>query len=134
MPIKAIDDIDDATCELVLSTEDLLHLRFEENEVGIYANGDKVGYLSFRCYEVPLSPYEDRTICRLTHAFLEGHDGRYRRHGVATQAVRFYLVCTGYYLELPENDGIRKDDGSHLVNDGPGFVASLRDKQARGEL
>jgi hypothetical protein len=134
MPITDVRDIDDETRRLTLSTEDVVELRVEDDGVCICANGTEIDRLSFRCYETPISPHEDRTICRLTHAFIEGEGGRYQGHGVGTHAVKFYLDCTGYDLELPENDGIQKDDGSHLVGSGPGFVASLKRKQARGEL
>jgi hypothetical protein len=134
MPIVHIEDIDDEIRRLDLSTGDSVELRCEDESVGVYAGDDEVGRLSFRLIEEPISPYEEATICRLTHAFIEGGGGKYQKHGIGTEAVRFYLECTGHTLELPENDGLQKDDGSHLVNLGPVFVASLRKKMDRGEL
>lgn len=134
MAIIEIDDSEDEKLRLTLSGGDEVDLFFEGDSVTVHANGSKVGEISFRCYEQPVSPYEDQTIARLTHAFIEGEAGRYKGHGIGTEAIRFFLQCTGYTLELPENDGIRKADGSHLVGDGPGFVESLRKKVLSNRL
>jgi hypothetical protein len=134
MPIAKAEDVNDEVRRLVLTTGETLELRFDEESVGVFAGDDEVGRITFRLIEEPKSPFEDVTMCRLTHAFIEGGEGRYQGHGVGTEAVRFYIERTGYELELPENDGIQKDDGSHLVNAGPAFVASLRRKLERGEM
>jgi hypothetical protein len=59
---------------------------------------------------------------------LDGHIGLYKRHGIGTTAVRFFLSCTDDALELLEDDGIMKSDGSHLVEDGTAFIQHLQDK------
>jgi hypothetical protein len=134
MAIQRIDNVSPEVRRLVLTTGDVLELRYEEQSVSVFAGGEQVGSVEFRLYDTPSSPYEDMTVCRLTSAFIEGHGGKYQGQGVGTEAVRLYLECTGHDLELPENDGIQKSDGSHLVNAGPAFVASLRRKKERGEL
>lgn len=70
----------------------------------------------------------------MTTALIEGESGRFKRQGLGTEAVRFFICCTGYEIELPENDGIRKSDGNHLTSDGVAFVDSLRRKMDEGSL
>lgn len=133
----AIVDIDDSAYErllLTLTNGEQVELVLEDECVLVYFEGVKIGEFHFNCYEQPVSPHMDETIARLTHAFLEGENGRFKGQGIGTEAVRFFVQCTDYRLELPENDGIRKDDGSHLVGDGPGFVESLRKKLRAGLL
>ena len=60
----------------------------------------------------------------LTSMFLEGFDGAYKRRGIGTECLRRFSETNGRIVAR-ENDGIRRDDGSHLVNDGPGFVAKM---------
>ena len=134
MPIAHSVYVDNETRRLTLTSGATLDLRFEIGGVGIYVKNVEVGRLSFRHYETDGFGNETIDVCRLTHAFLEGGDGIYKRHGVGTEAVRFYLQSTDCQLELPENDGIRKEDGSHLVKDGPAFVASLIKKSENGDL
>ncbi|MUV15158.1 hypothetical protein [Noviluteimonas gilva] len=133
MAIVAIDDSDDEKLVLTLSNGDEIELVFEGDCVYAYAGGNEVGEFHFNCYDQPYQ-HSSETFARLTHAFLEGNNGRYMRQGVGTEAIRFFLRSTGYILELPEDDGIKKDDGSHLVQDGPAFVNSLRRKQGAGLL
>ena len=136
MPISDSNNIDDETRRLVLTTGEILDLKFEmENQsVRIYVRNEEVGCISLRHYEITDFGRATTEVCRLTHAFLEGSRGRYKRHGVGTEAVRFYIQATDCRLELPDDDGIKKDDGSYLVQDGPAFVASLKEKLKQGKL
>lgn len=72
------------------------------------------------------SPENTIEAARLTHAQIEGHGGKFKRQGLGTAAVRFFLDCTSLPLELPEDEGREQSDGSHLTEDGVRFVASLR--------
>jgi hypothetical protein len=125
---------DDECRQIELATGEILQLRFDADCVSIYYANEEIGRLTFMLHDEPVSPGEDQTVARLTHAFLEGAGGRYKRQGVGTEAVRFFLECTGYILELPKNDGVQKEDGSHLVGDRPAFVASLEVTRALDKL
>ena len=134
MAITRINDSADDQITLTLSNGDIVDLVFSEDRIIANAKGEAVGEFNFALYEIPYGTDGEETIARLTHAFLEGHNGRYKRHGIGTAAVRFFISSTGYTLDLPENDGLRKTDGSHLVDDGPAFVKSLREKLRDGKL
>lgn len=125
MPICSIEDIDDEIRRLTLDAGEIVELRFEEDSVAIYAEGNEVGRLGFRAYEVPVYDYEE-TCYHLTHAFIEGDGGKYKNQGIGTEAFRLFRECTGAKVTFSEHDGLQKDDGSHLTGDAPHFVASLK--------
>ena len=133
MAITSINEIDDETRQLVLDSGEIVELRFDEDSVAIFAQDEEVGRLSFRPYDVPVNQYEE-TCFHLTHAFIEGGGGKFKHQGIGTEAFRLFRECTGAEVTFSENDGIKRDDGSHLTGDAPGFVASLKAKMARGEI
>jgi len=91
-------------------------------------SGDKIGELIFRMWEDGNS-YITEQVYKLTHAFLEGKRGYYKRQGIATEAFKlFYNLHDDSRFELPEDDGQKHDDGSHMTSDGLAFVESLRRK------
>jgi hypothetical protein len=65
---------------------------------------------------------------KLTHAFLEGCDGRFKRVGIGESILRTARHLWGYPIVAEEDDGIRKSDGSHLTGDAPGFVRAMKRK------
>lgn len=133
MPIVDFDESDDEKLVLTLTDGEIVELELADDCVYVFSVGERIGEFHFNCYSLPSGPGEE-TVARLTHALLEGRNGRFQRQGIGTEAVRFFLQSTGFILELPENDGAKKDDGSHLVGDGPAFVESLRKKLNAGEL
>jgi hypothetical protein len=129
VPIQSTTDISDERRLLTLASGEVVEIRFEDDSVAVYAGGEEVGRLSFRQIEEP----ED-TYYHMTHAFIEGGGGAYKRQGIGTEAIRLFLECTGGPITFSDDDGIQRDDGSHLTGDAPGFVASIKAKLARGEL
>lgn len=133
MAIRSIKEINDETRQLVLDTGEIVELRFEDDSVAVFVRNVEIGRLSFRAYEAPAKYYEE-TYYHLTHAFIEGGGGKYKHQGIGTEAFKLFRECTGAEVTFSENDGIRKDDGSHLTGDAPRFVSSLKAKMARGEI
>ena len=134
MTITSKNDIDDETRQLVLDSGEIVELRFDEDSVAIFAQDEEVGRLSFRPYDVPVNKHQEETYFHLTYAFIEGRNGKFKRQGIGTEAFRLFRECTGAEVTFSENDGIMRDDGSHLTGDAPRFVASLIAKMARGEI
>lgn len=100
--------------------------------VKIYAlvNGEeeKIGELSFSESEVDCGIYTG-FVYKLTHAFLEGRGGAYKRNGIATKAFELFCEChPDAEIDLPVDDGMRHDDGSHMTSEGLAFINSLRRK------
>jgi hypothetical protein len=65
---------------------------------------------------------------KLTHAFLDGCDGNYKRLGIGESILRTVTKYSGYPIVAEGDDGIRKPDGSHLTGDAPGFVSAMKEK------
>lgn len=134
MPICSIDDLNDEERRLTLDSGEIVELRFEDDSVAIYAHQNEVGRLSFRAYEVPMFGDYEETCYQLTHAFIEGDEGKYKYQGIGTEAFRFFRECTGASVTFSEDDGLQKNDGSHLTGDAPRFVAKLKAMMSRGEI
>jgi len=133
MAIKSVIDIDDEKRQLVLDSGEIVELRFEGDSVAVYVNNSEVGRLSFRAYEVPANNHEE-TYYHMTHAFIEGDGGKYKYQGIGTEAFRLFRECTGAKVTFSENDGIQKEDGSHLTGDAPAFVEKLKRMIKYGEI
>lgn len=129
MPIRSIEEITDEHRRLTLTSGEVVEIRFQEDSVAVYAGSEEVGRLSFRQIEEP-----GETYYHLTHAFIEGRGGAYKRQGIGTEAIRLFRDCTGGPITFSEDDGIQREDGSHLTGDAPEFVNSLKKKLVRGEL
>ncbi len=88
----------------------------------------KVGELTHR--EVD----EDEPMVRLiTHIFLEGEGGRYQGAGVMKRAL-VELQAYGYRMLCRPDDGISRDDGSHLTQDAPRFFARMESRGLVGRF
>jgi len=53
----------------------------------------------------------------------------YKRQGIGRQAVEFFKELSGSSVVVSGDGGQRKDnDGSHLTQDAPAFVAQMREE------
>jgi hypothetical protein len=135
MPIKSRKILDNEEClELTLTDGRVVVLEYQDWGTRIMIRGDETepGEIGFKIREEECGPEEVR-VARLIRCFNESFGG----HGVGTEAVKWFLfqeVLEPSDLEFPEHDGIRRDNGEHLTGDAPGFVASLKRKQAEGGL
>ena len=130
MPIVKMEDLDGNRRRITLTTRDQVDLRLEEDAVGIYVDEMEVGRLWFHCgMESDSPPANCRLVARLTKALINGEARRFRRHGLGTEAVSFFLEYTGYALDLSGEDSSPGGDG--MINQ---FLASLRRRRASGEL
>ncbi|SDF26979.1 hypothetical protein [Dyella sp. 333MFSha] len=132
MAIVSEIDIDDEILELTLTTGERIELRLERESVRVVnSQEEEIGHFEFAGAE---GPGGDMT-WRLINMFLEGKGGAYKRQGIGSRAVRFFLWAnSGDDFEITENEGIRKDDGSHLTEDGPAFMKHLATLKADGKL
>ncbi len=55
-------------------------------------------------------------------------DSSYKRKGIGRESLKFFKEITGTQIVASENDGIRKDDGSHLTGDAPVFVSKMQEE------
>jgi hypothetical protein len=136
MSIKHIKKIDHERRQLILSSGEVVNLRFDEDLEAVYVHVEKnkVGELSFSPIEGAMEHYHAVPDYHLTHAFIEGGDGKYKHQGIGTEAFRLFRECTGAKVTFSEHDGIKKGDGSHLTGDAPKFVDKLKKLMNNGQI
>ncbi|MEL7213682.1 MAG: hypothetical protein AAGK92_13550 [Pseudomonadota bacterium] len=89
--------------------------------------GQQIGSIDFTLIEAPDAP--DGYYLKMTHAFLEGANGKYLHEGIGTECVRLMGKVTGFPITASDDDGAVHEDGSHLTGDAPGWVAKLRQRK-----
>ena len=60
----------------------------------------------------------------ITHLYIPG----YEHLGLGRAALEFFKEYTGEKLYAAPNDGFKRNDGSHLTGDAPGFVARMQEE------
>lgn len=135
MPISSREILDDERMKLTLTDGRVVVLVFQDTmeRVIVTENGEQCGEFEFAVRDDGARPGESFQVARLRRAYNE----RFPGHGVGTEAVKWFLFQQGVEpgaLELPDNDGHRREDGGHLTGDGPAFVESLKRKLRDGKL
>lgn len=116
--------------EEIFTIKDGRRVKIKIDDVGYKATvltspGDeKIGSLDFREIESP----EENTL-KITNAFLNGLDGSYLRQGIGRRCLVLVAEISGLQIIASDDDGIRKDDGSHLTGDAPNFIAKMRQEK-----
>lgn len=86
-------------------------------------SGAEIGHFEF--YEIS---DESGTVLKFSWAYLDKLDGSYKRQGIGEEMLRRVKDRYRHTIIAEANDGIRKDDGSHLTQDAVGFVQRMREK------
>jgi hypothetical protein len=63
---------------------------------------------------------------KLCWAYLDLEDSGYRRQGIGRECLKRVKKFSGLAIVAEDHDGIQRDEGSHLTNDLPSFVAQMR--------
>ena len=63
---------------------------------------------------------------KLCWAYLDLVDASYRRQGIGRECLKRVKEFSGFDIVAEDHDGVQREDGSHLTNDAPGFVAQMR--------
>ena len=82
------------------------------------AGGAKIGSIEFDLRD-------DDQVLYLMWAHLEDLPG-YTRQGIGRECIRRMSDIFGLPVRAADNDGMRRDDGSHLTGDAPPFVDALK--------
>jgi hypothetical protein len=85
--------------------------------------GEKVGEVCFRLND------DDGQVLKLTWAYLDKPDGSYLHQGIGTAVLERVKAASGLQIVAEEDDGHRKDDGSHFTGDAAVWVAAMRRKR-----
>lgn len=64
----------------------------------------------------------------ITWMYLDLKERSYRHKGIGREALKYHQEIYGLPITASDNDGLRKDDGSHLTGDAPYFVEKMRDE------
>jgi len=96
-----------------------------EYDISVYHNDTKLGAFSFD-YREGAAP-DDMGILA-TSMLIEEVDG-YKNHGIGTEIIRWMQLEQGLPVIFADDNGYEREDGAHLIGDGPGFAASINRKQ-----
>ncbi len=99
---------------------DLSKVSFDFNISGvdILYDGEKIGYFLWRDIEEA----DGSNSHLITHMEI---DSGYTHYGIGTETVKRIIEETGERVIFGNDDGTVSEDGSHLIEDGPRFVAHL---------
>jgi len=64
----------------------------------------------------------------ITSMFMNLRDDSYLCNGIGRAALIFFKDFYSLPIKASKNDGLRKDDGSHLTGNAPGFVEKMRNE------
>lgn len=92
-------------------------------EIKVFRGDDLVGSITLRCDEADPPKQPDQTF-HIMNLSLD----KCQRLGIGEAALRFHIAMHGGTITATANDGIRRDDGSHLTGAGPAFVAAMKEK------
>lgn len=112
------------TRDIQIKNGETVTLKIDDHEHTVTAlNGSnqEIGSLEF-------SNVDDFDKYKLRWMYLDKLGNQYKKMGIGTAAILFdkdFFDCAVY---ADYNDGIPKDDGSHLTQDAPSFVGKLRDQ------
>lgn len=85
------------------------------------AQGKEIGSIELSLIE---SDYSDHY--RIVSMFLDKNGGSYLRQGIGRECLKQHVEIFNTSIIASDDDGIRKNDGSHLTGDAPGFISQMR--------
>jgi len=88
------------------------------------SRGEQIGRIELDSREDP----RGREEFFLTWAYLDMKGEQYKRQGIGREALKFHREMFGSPIHAQSDDGLTRDDGSHLIQDAPGFVAAMRNE------
>jgi hypothetical protein len=102
-------------------TEVLIDVSDYCNVIVSDVDGQEIGRMQFRSIEYE-HKYYTKEFLHLCHMDF----GAYKRQGIGRRCLELVVIHSGLQITASEDDGIPKDDGSHLIGDGPAFVAKMQ--------
>jgi hypothetical protein len=111
--------------EFVTKNEEKLSVEYDHCQVTVQnEDGEEVGQFMFREIEVP-NGYGSDFYLHLCHMDLPHHKGQ----GLGRFCLKVARDESGMVIAASDpNDQEKKDDGSHLIGDGPGFVRKMQEE------
>jgi len=88
-------------------------------------DGEKLGGFNFNYCEDPHNEY-----LLVTNMHLENIDG-FLRAGIGSKIIEVAKSEFGMPILFRDNDGVQRDDGSHLTGDGAAFASAMQKKRRK---
>lgn len=84
---------------------------------------EKIGQFTFHIYE----DFDGQECALVTGMHLEGPNSSrsYTKQGIGREILKYVVKHAGLWPVFTVNDGIRRDNGSHLTEMGTGFAARM---------
>lgn len=83
-------------------------------------DGEYIGKIELDC------DHDYDPTCKIVWMYLDGQNGRYLHKGIGREALKFLKEYSGCQIITEDDNGIKRDDGSHLTGDAPVFVNKMR--------
>lgn len=64
----------------------------------------------------------------ITWMYMDLIDDSYKHQGIGREALLLFIEVNGLKVTASDNDGLKKNDGSHLTGDAPTFIQKMRDE------
>jgi hypothetical protein len=85
------------------------------------ADGREIGRIEFAWIDDVNGGY-----LKLCWAYLDLKDSSYLRQGIGRECLKRVKEFSDLSIVAENHDGVQRDDGSHLTNHAPAFVAQMR--------
>lgn len=85
------------------------------------AQGKEIGSIELSSIDDGDSDY-----FRIVWMFLDKNGSSYVRQGIGRECLKQHKAIFNTPIVAADDDGIRKNDGSHLTGDAPGFISQMR--------
>lgn len=116
-----MDEFDFSTKYKLISGEEIT-ITFDEDELSILViseAGEKIGNINLR---------EEGKGYYITWMYLDQLGPKYKYQGIGRKCLTFFKTAYQTNLYAAPDDGIVREDGSHLTGDAPGFISKMRDE------
>lgn len=109
-----------------LDDQRLITIKIDDFFEHIFVFDDRGGEIG----RIELSEISDEmyTSYYIKWMYLDLKDSLYKRKGIGRECLVFFKDLTRAPITASCDDGIPKDDGSHLTGDAPGFVSKMREE------
>ena len=117
---KETYQLDDGRC-VIIEVDDLDY----RVTVTAHPSGENIGHMTFLLIETPAGSLDE---LHLAEACLDKAGLDYLRKGIGRRCLHLIREVHGLPITASEDDGLRRQDGSHLTGDAPRFVAKMREE------
>jgi hypothetical protein len=93
-------------------------------EIKVYKGDRCLGGITLSCHEEDLGNHDYFDVYTITHMDL----GESTRNGLGRKCLELHKEKFQAPILAGPNDGSKPEDGSYLIDDGPGFIEKMREE------